>query len=389
MTFGLLFALRVWALDAPLARCHDHFYNLEYEPAIACFEKAIARQPGSPELHNHLAASLLFREMYRSGALESELVGGSNAFLRRPKLEPAPETELRFFNEISRAMSLANERLAGDECDIPALYALGISHGLRANYYWLVRKAWRDSLRDATAGRKLHNQISDMDPDNVDARLTQGLHDYIVGSLPLVYRMLGFITGFHGDKEKGIRTVEYVAAHGNANRVDARIFLSALYRREGQPRRAIPVIEDLIHRYPRNPLLRFELAQMFSDAGDGIKAAATVREIAALKHKRAPGFATLPWEKIWFQQGTIAFWYNDLPCALENLTKVTASGDELDLNTGVLAWMRLGQIYDLSGHRTLAADAYRKAIAFAPEAEAARESRRYLSAPYRRTATRP
>lgn len=349
----------------------------------------IRRDPASPDLHNHVAAALVFREMYRNGALESELVTGSNAFLRRGRLEPAAETEKRFFGEISKAMSLAKERLARNARDTGALYALGISHGLRANYYWLVRKAWRDSLRDATTGRKLHNQITAIDPANVDARLTQGLHDYIVGSLPLVYRMLGFVAGFRGDKQKGIRTVEYVAAHGDVNRVDAQIFLSALYRRERQPRKAIPVVQELIRQYPRNPLLRFELAQMFSDAGEGAKATATVREIAALKNKRVPGYTGLPWEKIWFQEGTIAFWYNDLPRALENMRRVAAAGEELDLNTGVLAWLRLGQIYDLTGRRAPAVDAYKRAVAFAPQAEAAREARRYLSAPYRRPAIRP
>ena len=29
------------------------------------------------------------------------------------------------------------------------------------------------------------------------------------------------------------------------------------------------------------------------------------------------------------------------------MTRVTAQADEVDLNTGVLAWMRVGQIYDL------------------------------------------
>src|SRR5947208_4777088 len=70
----------------------EHFYNLEYDEAIASFEKAIAENPGSPDLHNHLAQSLVFREMYRDGALESELVNGSNSFLRRSKLNPSPET---------------------------------------------------------------------------------------------------------------------------------------------------------------------------------------------------------------------------------------------------------------------------------------------------------
>jgi hypothetical protein len=44
----------------------------------------------------------------------------------------------------------------------------------------------------------------------------------------------------------------------------------------------------------------------------------------------------------------------------------------------------MGQIYDLTNHRALALAAYRKAIAYAPEAEAAQESKKYLSAPYRR-----
>ena len=46
--------------------------------------------------------------------------------------------------------------------------------------------------------------------------------------------MLGFLVGIHGDKEKGIRTVQDVATNGKLNRVDAEIFLCALYRRENQ-----------------------------------------------------------------------------------------------------------------------------------------------------------
>jgi hypothetical protein len=48
--------------------------------------------------------------------------------------------------------------------------------------------------------------------------------------------------------------------------------------------------------------------------------------------------------------------------------------------------MRVGQIYDLTGRHDLAVEAYKKAMAYAPDAEAARESRRYISAPYHRKA---
>jgi tetratricopeptide (TPR) repeat protein len=360
------------------------FYNLDYDQAIAVFEKAIARDPGQPDLHNHLAQSLIFREMYRNGALESELVSGSNSFLRRPKLNPTPETEKRILDEIAKAMALAGARLKVNPNDTAAMYASGIAYGLRANYFWVVKKAWHDSLKDATAARRLHNRISELEPNNVDARLVQGLHDYVVGSLPWEWKMLGFLFGIRGDKEKGIRTVQDVAKNGNYDRVEAEVFLCALYRRENLARLAVPLVQDLIRRYPRNYLLRMELGQMYSQSGDGARGLQALEEVARLKRSHAPGFDRVPWEKIYYQEGSIEFWYNDLDRSLENMKKVTASAEEVDLNTGVQAWLRTGQIYDMKQRRAEAIAAYEKAIAFAPQAEAAQESRKYLSTPYRR-----
>src|SRR6516225_6298397 len=74
----------------------QHFYNLEYDQAIAAFQEAVRTNPAVPDLHNHLAQSLLFREMFRNGALESELVSGNNAFLRRARLNPTPQIENEF-----------------------------------------------------------------------------------------------------------------------------------------------------------------------------------------------------------------------------------------------------------------------------------------------------
>lgn len=360
-----------------------YFYNLEYDEAIVVFEKAIAQNPGQPDLHNHLAQTLIFREMFRNGALESELVSGSNSFLRRPKLNPTPGTEKRILDEIAKAMALSDAQLTRNPKDTAAMYASGIAYGLRSNYFWVVKKAWRDALKDATAARKLHNRISELEPNNVDARLVQGLHDYIVGSLPLGYKMLGLLVGIRGDKAKGIRTVQDVAKNGKLNRVDAEVFLCALYRRENQSKLAVPLVRDLIRRYPRNYLLRMELGQMYSQAGDGVRGFQALEEVARLKERHAPGFDRVPWEKIYYQEGSIQFWYNELDRSLENMKKV-AAGEEVDLNTGVKAYLRMGQIYDMQQRRAEAVEAYKKAIVYAPQAEAAQESRKYLSTPYRR-----
>ena len=100
-------------------------------------------------------------------------MSGNNSFLRRPKLNPSPEIEKRILDEIAKAMAITGARLRKNPNDTGALYAEGISYGLRSNYFWVVKKAWRESLRDATSARKLHNRISELEPNNVDARLVQ------------------------------------------------------------------------------------------------------------------------------------------------------------------------------------------------------------------------
>jgi tetratricopeptide (TPR) repeat protein len=178
--------------------------------------------------------------------------------------------------------------------------------------------------------------------------------------------------------------VQDVARNGNQDRVEAEVFLCALYRRENQSRLAVPLVQDLIRRYPRNYLLRMELGQMYSQAGDGARGLQALEEVARLKRSHAPGFDRVPWEKIYYQEGSIEFWYNDLDRSLENMKKVTDASEEVDLNTGVQALLRMGQIYDMKQRRAEAIAAYQKAIAYAPQAEAAQESRKYLQTPYRR-----
>lgn len=382
LTFCLLGSL--FAQDSHVTTGFDHFYNLEYDQAQAAFHRAIAGRPRDPNLHNHLAQTILYREMFRSGALESELVSGANPFLRRPKMNPSQKDRGQFEESIATAMALANERIAGNAEDVQALYSLGVSYGLRANYNFLVRKAWLDSLRDATTARKFHNKVTKLDSTIVDARLIQGAHDYVVGSLPLLYKILGFVAGFRGDKKKGIATLQLVAREGNLNRDDAGILLCAIYRRERRPEDAVPLLEELIPRFPRNYILRLEMVQMHSDLGNKEEALAVIRDMQELKRSGAPGYADLPAEKIMFSRGTLLFWYRDLDQALEDFKRVTAKTGELDLNTEVLAWLRLGQTHDLLRQRKQAIAAYRHVIRIAPDSARAKQSRRYLRTPYKR-----
>ena len=377
-----LLAMAVNLGAQPLSKGFEYFYSLDYDESVAEFERAVAANPEDPEAYNHLAQALLYREMFHAGALESELVTGNNPFLRRQKMEPRAENIKRFDEAIAKAMSLAQARVSQNPRDAKANYALGVAYGFRANAGFVIRKAYMDALRDATQSRKLCNLVTEIEPGNVDAKLVQGLHDYVVGSLPFYMKFVGFLAGFRGDKEKGIATVKMVSEKGTLNKLDAQILLGVIYRRERRAADAIPLLRPMIARFPRNYLFRLELAQMYSDLGDKAKALETFDEIERLKKAGTKGYERLSGERLAFARGNMLFWYQDFDAAIEQLKLATAHPESLDLNNATMAWMRLGQCYDMKKQRAAAKPAYRAAIQMAPASEVAKESRRYLDAPY-------
>jgi tetratricopeptide (TPR) repeat protein len=250
-----------------------HFYNLEYGEALAIFSAETERDPTSPDAYNHIAQTILYREMYRAGMLSSDFFIGTK-FVHQPKLPLSEADEARIHDSLNRAIGLCAERIAANPNDTAALYSMGVSYGLRGNYLFIVKKAWVDALRDVSEARKLHRRVTELDPGFIDAKLTQGVNDYIVGSLPLRWKMLGFLGGFHGDKQRGIRTLCEVAEQGRINRADAMVLLAAVYLREKRPEDAIPVLTELIENFPRNPLLKIELDKAVAGEHKAVAAAA-------------------------------------------------------------------------------------------------------------------
>lgn len=367
---------------------YQHFYNLEYDDALTIFRANVAKNPNSPEALNHVAQTILYREMFRTGALETQMVTGNNPFLRRSEMKINAADEKEFLDSLSRAISLSDARLEQSPNDVNALYARGVSYGLRSNYHFLVHKAWIDALRDATNARKDHNRVTELDTSQVDARLMQGVYDYVIGSLPPLWKTLGFLAGYVGDRNRGIDTLRTVAEKGKTNRTDAAVILCAILRRERRPQETIPYILDLIQKYPRNYLLQLELVQMYGEFGQKDKALAVISRVDQLKKMRANGYDRVPEETILYTRGNLLFWYNDLDRALADISAVTMKANTLDLNTGVYAWLRLGQIYDLKGKRKEAVHAYNQTMVFAPGSDAANEAQNYALNRYKRQADR-
>ena len=90
------------------------------------------------------------------------------------------------------------------------------------------------------------------------------------------------------------------------NRYDAKVLLAAIYRREKKSEQALPLLNELIERFPRNFLFRLETVQMYSDLGQkepALAAAKQDRAIEAIQHVRLRGVTdgkdpVLPWQSV-------------------------------------------------------------------------------------------
>ena len=74
----------------------DHFFNLEYDQAIADYNRLIQQNPSDPMPYNDLASAQLYKELHRLGLLDSSALGGDNRFLRdgKPQADPGVKTQL-------------------------------------------------------------------------------------------------------------------------------------------------------------------------------------------------------------------------------------------------------------------------------------------------------
>jgi tetratricopeptide (TPR) repeat protein len=146
---------------------------------------------------------------------------------------------------------------------------------------------------------------------------------------------------------------------------------------------SLDLLKQAANRFPGNYLLRLEQIQMYSDLGNKDAALQVLTEVEQLRRNHAPGYDRLRPEKLDYIKGNLLFWYNDLDGALAALTQATQGARELDLSTRVMAWLRLGQTYDLKKNHAQAVKAYQNVIATAPNSAIADEAHGYLSEPYR------
>ena len=356
----------------------DRFYNLDYERAIRDFESDLKAHPDDPFAVNHLLTARLFHELYRMGVLDTAYYS-NNSFLSQPHRKPDPQEQERIKQLINTALKLEDGRLEHDGKDVNALYARGVTRGLRATYTALVERSWFAALRSALGARRDHQRVLELDPSYTDAKMVVGIHNYVVGSLPWGVKMAVSVVGIGGNKKKGIQYLQDVANCASCQASsDATVVLALFLRREGRYPEALDAIRSLTRSYPHNVLFALEEPNILRAQGKNDEAAADYRKIF---QQGREGRYNGRYELAAYSLGELLRSQKDYQEAADAYNQVDTVR-EPDAEVQQRANLAAGEMYDLMKKRDMALKKYETVIAEDSGSQPADLARRHIKEAY-------
>lgn len=255
-----------WLTDTERARFEelrrsglDALYNIDYDKAQRDFQEIVRLYPNHPGGYQLLAARLWIKTLYESRRLQVSLYSSESFYTNGDdKVDPRIVTEFR--NLTREAKRLAEAKLKQEPRNVEALDFLANTEGLKASFEEAVERRHFAALRDGNDAVDHHREVLKLDPKYVDAQITIGLYEYVVGSLPLPVKIIAGATGYRGSKKRGLKLLEQVAQEGRWAQDDAKTVLVLLYTREKRFAEVVKLTRELSAKYPRNYLLRLETA---------------------------------------------------------------------------------------------------------------------------------
>ena len=365
----------------PLVReAFEHFYDLDYPGAIERFERFHAAHPGDPQGTVLLLDAALFQELYRQDLLDTTFYATDGFLTGRHATQEDPRTRDRILALADEAIHEADWRLSRNPDDVDALYARGWARALKCTYLAMVQRGYGSGFRLAMQARNDHERVLQLDPDYIDAKLVVGVYEYVVGALPLPFKLLIGFAGITGSKSHGLAMLNDDGNRGIMTSVEARTTIALFLRREARYQEAIEVIRRLKSEYPRDYLFCLEEANLRKDAGEGMGAVAAYREILAADAK--PGyFYSARMELTYFGLGDALRGqrhFGEAAQSYEQAAWTRNVSPELKIRSLLAA----GECHDLNGERQQAVKDYQAAIDNGPNTSRADTARRYLRNAY-------
>ncbi len=246
----------------PIPELHaalERMYNFDFVGAHKRLDAYISAHPAQPLGYSFRAAAYLFTELDRLKILESEFLTDNGKIESDDKLEADPKTRDAFVSAIQTSQRTAEKRVPQDPT---ALFALCVDEGMTTDYMALIERRRIGSLSYAKRSQSYAVELMRKDPAFVDAKLTSGVSEYLIGSLPFFLKWFIRFPQVDGDKKKAVANLQSVAANGLYLGPFARVLLAIVHLREKRPAESRAQLELLTRDYPENPLFRQELAKL-------------------------------------------------------------------------------------------------------------------------------
>ncbi len=372
---------------------HEALYNFDYDKALKDFREINRLYPnhaGGPQL---LAARVWVKTLYESRRLQASLYNSETFYSTGDdKVDPKVIEEFRSLTRDAKRR--ADARLKQSPKDIEALYWLGAIEGLKASFAEAVERRHIAALRAGNDAVDHHREVLKLDPKFIDANLTIGLYEYVVGSLPLPIKLVAGVTGFRGSKRKGLTLLEQVVKEGNWSRDDAASLLIILYTREKRYLDALALARQLSEKYPRNYLVRLEAAgalvahaEMERKAKRLDAAAKAEQEAFAvfdqlLQDKSLRGTISRVLDLVHFKYGEVLLTAGEGERAAKEFLAATRA-ERADPALVTMAHLNAARAFDMVGKRNDALSQYRQVLT-RPDIYSAHEAaKKGLREPYR------
>jgi tetratricopeptide (TPR) repeat protein len=345
-------------LDALLDRAYDAAYNLDHPEAVSLAKQAVAMAPDASRAHRALASITWLHLLFERGAVTVDHYMGAVTRSQKHLPKPPAAQDALFRGEITRAIELAEAALKTEPRSIAARQDAGAAYGLLASYTASVEGSMGAAFRTAKRAFDAQEDVLERDPSRVDAGVVVGTYRYLVSALSVPTRLLAYVVGFGGGKERGIALLE-AAASSPVSQVEAGGALLLIYSREGRHAEALAVARRLETRFPRNRLFTLEAGAAAVRAGRAAEAEAILTK--GLARLDADARPKIPGERaIWlYKRGMARLSQNHLVDARGDLDRAVA----LDAPGWIQGRIRieLGKLHDLGGRRADALREYRMA----------------------------
>jgi tetratricopeptide (TPR) repeat protein len=304
-------------------------YSHEHEEAAILLRQAVTLAPDSAAAHRNLASTLWLQMIFRRGAVTVDHYLGSFSKASVDLPRPPAELDAEFKEHLARATELAEARVEAHPRDARAHYDLGAAIGLRASYIATVEGRLLAGFKAARHAYNAHEKVMELDPSRKDAGLIVGTYRYVVSTLSLPMRVVAYVAGFGGGRERGIQMLEDTAVAGGDNRTDALFALVLVYNREKRYDDAARVLQELRDLYPRNRLVRLEAGSTALRAGRFQEATTLLSEglrmMPADVSRRIPGE-----EALWrYKRGAALVGLKQNQAALSDLNRAATSSAQV------------------------------------------------------------